>query len=244
MTTNLQPAGHGKEPWWLTIQHPGNVSLPVNVVERGRWYHQQMRSARMKSHAVDICILVLTAGVPFAVAAHAPGWIPALLGALAAVGAGLRQVFSWQKDWTSFTVASGQIEAEIVRFGHGIGDYQEAATAAGRLAERVEDITAAETGTWVQRVNEAHRDGNNNLPSSAECLSACQDLGWHPRDSPLTHRGKGVYASVVAAVSASQLSGVTGVYQRRSRRRVPAGRFVCGCAALGYVGLHIMQQRL
>jgi hypothetical protein len=184
MTTNLQPAGHGKEPWWLAIQHPGNVSLPVNVVERGRWYHQQMRSARMKSHAVDICILVLTAGVPFAVAANAPGWVPALLGALAAVGAGLRQVFSWQKDWTSFTVASGQIEAEIVRFGYGIGDYQEAATAAGRLAERVEDITAAETGTWVQRVNEAHRDGNNNLPSSAECLFACQALGWHPEILP------------------------------------------------------------
>jgi hypothetical protein len=191
MTTNVPPGGHDKEPWWLTIQHPGNVSLPPNVVERGRWYHRQMRSARMKSHAVDTCILVLTAGVPFAVAAHAPGWVPALLGALAAVGAGLRQVFSWQKDWTSFTVASGQIEAEIVRFGYGIGDYREAATAAGRLAERVEDITAAETGTWVQRVNEAHRDGSNNLPSSAGCLFACQDLGSHPEILPsLTAKGR------------------------------------------------------
>lgn len=170
MATNLQSAGDGKEPWWLAIQHPGSISLPVNVVERGRWYHRQMRSARIKSHGVDICILVLTAGVPFAVAAHAPGWVAALLGALAAVGTGLRQVFSWQKDWASFTVTSGQIEAEIVRFGYGIGEYQEAATAAGRLAERVEDITAAETGTWVQRVNEAHRDGNNNLPGSARRL--------------------------------------------------------------------------
>lgn len=162
MTANLQPAGRGKELWWLTIQRPDNISLPVNVVERGRWYHRQLRNARIKSHAVDTCILVLTAGVPFAVAAHAPGWVAALLGALAAVGTGLRQVFGWQKDWTSFAVASGQIEAEIVRFGYSIGDYQEAATAAGRLAERVENITAAETGTWVQRVNEAHRDGNDD----------------------------------------------------------------------------------
>jgi hypothetical protein len=161
MTTNPQPAGRGKELWWLTIQHPGNILLPVNVVERGRWYHRQMRSARIKSHALDACILVLTAGVPFAVAAHAPGWVAALLGAIAAVGTGLRQIFGWQKDWTSFAVASGQIEAEIVRFGYGIGDYQDAATAAGRLAERVESITAAETGTWVQRVDEAHRDGND-----------------------------------------------------------------------------------
>ena len=162
MATNLQPAGRRKELWWLTIQHPGDISLPVNVVERGRWYHRQLRSARIKSHAVDTSILVLTAGVPFAVAAHAPGWVSALLGALAAVDTGLRQVFAWQKDWTSFAVASGQIEAEIVRFGYGIGDYQDASTAAGRLAERVESITAAETGTWVQRVNEARRDGNND----------------------------------------------------------------------------------
>jgi hypothetical protein len=96
------------------------------------------------------------------VAAHAPSWVAALLGALATVGVGLRQVFGWQKNWASFAVASSQIEAEIVRFGYGIGDYREAATAAGRLAERVEDITAAETGTWVQRVNEAHRNGNGN----------------------------------------------------------------------------------
>lgn len=162
MTTGGQSTGRAKEPWWLTIQHPGNVSLPVNVVERGRWYRQQMRSARIKSHAVDTCILVLTAGVPFAVAARARGWVAALLGALAAVGTGLRQVFGWQKNWALFSVASGQIEAEIVRFGYGIGDYQEAATAAGRLADRVENIPAAETGTWVQRVNEADRNGNDS----------------------------------------------------------------------------------
>jgi len=162
MTTDRPPVGRTKELWWLTIQHPSNISLPVNVIERGRWYHKQMRSARIKSHAVDTCILVLTAGVPFAVAAHAPGWVAALLGALAAVGTGLRQVFGWQKDWTSFAVASGQIEAEIVRFGYGIGDYQGTTTAAGRLAERIENITGAETGTWVQRVNEAHHNGNDN----------------------------------------------------------------------------------
>jgi len=159
MTTSPPLAGRSQDLWWLTIQHPGNVSLPVNVVERGRWYHRQMRTARIKAHAVDACILALTAGVPFAVAAHAPGWVAALLGALAAVCTGLRQVFEWQKDWTSFAVASGQIEAEIVRFGYGLGEYSEAATAAGRLAERVESIAAAETGTWVQRVNEAHHDG-------------------------------------------------------------------------------------
>lgn len=162
MTKERRPAGRDKEPWWLTIKHPGNISLPVNVVERGYWYRKQMRHERVKSHTVDACVLILTASVPFAVAAHGPGWVTALLGALAAVGTGIRQIFGWQKNWTSFAAASGQIEAEIVRFGYGIGDYQETATAAARLAERVEDITGAETGAWVQRLNVPRGDGNDS----------------------------------------------------------------------------------
>jgi Protein of unknown function (DUF4231) len=161
MNTESHPARSSKQLWWLTIQHPADLSLPVNVIERGRWYHNQMRNERVKSHMLDTFILALTAGVPFAVAAHADGWVAALLGALAAVGTGLRQIFGWQKNWTSFTVASGQIEAEIVRFGYGIGEYQDAETAAARLAERIEDITAAETGTWVQRLHEAQHKEND-----------------------------------------------------------------------------------
>jgi len=168
MTTDGQLTGRAKEPWWLTIRHPADIPLPANVVERACWYRKQTRNARIQSHTMDTCILVLTAAVPFAVAAHAPDWVTALLGALAAVGTGLRQVFGWQKNWTSFAVARGQIEAEIVRFGYGIGDYQEAAVAAGRLAERVENICAAETGTWVQRVNDARGDGNGeHIPHTA-----------------------------------------------------------------------------
>ena len=51
-----------------------------------------------------------------------PGWAGAFLGGLAAVGTGLRQVFGWQRNWASFARASVQIEAEIVRFGQGVGE--------------------------------------------------------------------------------------------------------------------------
>lgn len=160
MTTDGQRANDRRKPWWLGIQHPDQISLPINVVARGCWYRKQMRNARLRSETLDTCVLVLAAGVPFAVAVRAPGWVAALLGALAAIGTGLRQIFGWQKNWASFATASGQIEAEIVRFGYGVGDYQDAATAAERLAERVENITSAETGTWVQRASEAHSGGN------------------------------------------------------------------------------------
>jgi Protein of unknown function (DUF4231) len=161
MARDEKHAGDGNKPWWLDIQHPGRISLPINVVERGFWYRKQMRYARLRSEILDTCVLVLAAGVPFAVAVHAPGWATALLGALAAVGTGTRQIYGWQKNWKSFASASGQIEREIVRFGYGMGDYQDAATAAERLADRVEDITAAETGAWAQRTDEAYNSRNS-----------------------------------------------------------------------------------
>jgi hypothetical protein len=87
------------------------------------------------------------------VAIRAPGWSGAILGGLAAVGTGMRQVFGWQRNWASFTRASVQIEAEIVRFGQAVGEYAPPATAAARLATRVEDITASETGSWAKHVD-------------------------------------------------------------------------------------------
>lgn len=140
------------DPWWIVIQHPGGVPLPLNVVERGRWYRRETKSSRIRAQTLDLAILVATAAVPCVVAAHAPGWAGAFLGGIAAVGTGLRQVFGWQRNWASFARANVQIEAEIVRFGQGVGEYAPPSTAAARLATRIEDIAAAETGSWAKRV--------------------------------------------------------------------------------------------
>jgi hypothetical protein len=147
------------DPWWLSIEHPGHISLPLNVRERGRWYRREMRASRLRSQLLDLSILVATAAVPCTVAAHAPGWAGAFLGGIAAVGTGMRQVFGWQRDWASFTRANMQIEAEIVRFGQGVGAYGPAATAAALLADRVEDIAAAETGSWMRRMDRLDATG-------------------------------------------------------------------------------------
>jgi Protein of unknown function (DUF4231) len=141
------------DPWWIVIQHPAHVPLPLNVVERGRWYRREMKSARIRAQLIDVAILIATAAVPCVVAASAPGWVGAFLGGIAAVGTGLRQVFGWQRNWASFSRANVQIESEIVRFGQGVGEYAPPATAAALLATRVEDITASETGSWAKQVD-------------------------------------------------------------------------------------------
>lgn len=147
------------DPWWLAIEHPGHVALPLNVVERGMWYRRQMHAARLRAQALDLSILLATAAVPCSVAAHAPAWAGAFLGGIAAVATGMRQVFGWQRNWASFARANVQIEAEIVRFGQAIGEYAPAAKAAAALADRVEDITAAETGSWMRRLDRSDETG-------------------------------------------------------------------------------------
>jgi hypothetical protein len=71
----------------------------------------------------------------------------------------MRTVFGWQRNWASFARANLQIEAEIVRFGQAVGEYGSAGTAAALLAERVEDIAAAETGSWARRVERTDATG-------------------------------------------------------------------------------------
>jgi hypothetical protein len=151
-TTSSSPRPH-EDAWWLSIEHPAHVQLPLNVRERGLWYRRQTRAARLRAQSLDLSILVATAAVPCTVAAHAPGWAGAFLGGIAAVGTGMRQVFGWQRNWASFARANMQIEAEIVRFGQAVGEYGPAGTAAARLAERVEDIAATETGSWARRMD-------------------------------------------------------------------------------------------
>jgi hypothetical protein len=145
------------DPWWIVIHHPAGIPLPLNVVERGRWYRRETKSSRIRAQTLDLAILVATAAVPCVVAASAPGWVGAFLGGIAAVGTGLRQVFGWQRNWASFARANVQIEAEIVRFGQAIGEYGPPATAAARLADRIEDITAAETGSWAKRADQVDK---------------------------------------------------------------------------------------
>lgn len=153
--------------WWKGLSHPSGVSLPRNVIERGRFYHEEMRMARLRSNVADLSVLVLTSSVPFVVAVQAPAWIAALAGSLAAIATGTRQVFGWQATWASFAQASGQIEREVVRFSVGADDYSEGTAATELLACRVEDITAAETDSWARRLREGHRAAGVNTNSSA-----------------------------------------------------------------------------
>jgi hypothetical protein len=127
-------------------------ALPPNVVERAAWYEKNMKAARLGSTWIDVATIATASAVPMSVAFKAATWVPALLGTLSAVAAGTRQTFDWKGNWTSFTRASQMIQTEIVSYSCGRHPYEDKLIAPGLLAAIVEEITAAETGTWAQRV--------------------------------------------------------------------------------------------
>lgn len=111
-----------------------------------------MHSARWRAKLLDLTILVLAAGVPFAVAVKADNWVVALLGSLTSLLTGMRHVFDPQGDWIAFSRANVQIEAEVVRYKQALDEYGDPVAAPGILAIRVEEICAEETGAWAQRL--------------------------------------------------------------------------------------------
>ncbi|MFJ3806832.1 DUF4231 domain-containing protein [Streptomyces sp. NPDC090073] len=151
------------QPWWEDLPRVTWPEVPPSVTTRGTWYQQNMRSARWKARLLDLAILVLAAGVPFAVAIKAGNWVVALLGFLTSLLTGARHVFDPQGDWIRFSRASLQIETEVVRYKQALNEYGDAAAAPGTLAARVEDICAEETGAWAQRLPRPATSGTTRV---------------------------------------------------------------------------------
>ena len=120
----------------------------------------------LRARLLDLAILVLAAGVPFAVAVKADNWVVALLSSLTSLLAGMRHVFDLQGDWISFAQANLQIETEVVRSKQALDEYSDEVAAPGILAVRVENIVAVETGTWAQRLPRSYAPSTSSGSSS------------------------------------------------------------------------------
>ena len=144
--TKTDPPTTTLDYWWTPGQtNPHGVRLPDSVTYCARWYRQEMERTRRRGHALEVVLLGLTAAIPAAASLGATASVTALLGALAAVGVGLRHIFDWQKRYLSYNRTSGQIEAEVARFLASATPYERNGNAAGRLVCRVESIVLTES---------------------------------------------------------------------------------------------------
>jgi hypothetical protein len=119
------------------------AELPPYVEAQRRFYERTSARARWGYLLTETIALASAAAVPVAAAADAPRWVPALLGAIAAITTGLRQAFEFRQNWILRSVALVTIDARIAAYqakGEP-GDTQ-------ALVEEVAGVAMAETDRW------------------------------------------------------------------------------------------------
>ena len=136
--------------WWQRLTAPGGRQLPLSVQERLRWYTNQVRRQRTGNYTLEGVTVVIAAGIPAAVALGAPATLIAVLGALIAVLAGLRQLIRPGENWIRSSATLVALQREAVLWSAGSTPY-DGDLADTLLVENVENLVAAETSQWAEQ---------------------------------------------------------------------------------------------
>ncbi|MFD3619716.1 DUF4231 domain-containing protein [Streptomyces sp. NPDC058676] len=115
------------------------------------WFDRKSSLAQRRFKQLKLATLMLAAGLPVTVAASAPNWIPALMGALVAVIEGAQQLFKFQENWINYRSVCENLRREHYLYLARAGHYGDTADIDTLLAEMVERIVGQETTHWVER---------------------------------------------------------------------------------------------
>ncbi|GAA4012151.1 hypothetical protein GCM10022232_62440 [Streptomyces plumbiresistens] len=115
------------------------------------WFDRKSALAQRRFKQLKLATLMLAAGLPVTVAASAPNWIPALMGALVAVIEGAQQLFKFQENWINYRSVCESLRREQYLYLARAGHYGDTADVDTLLAEMVERIIGQETTHWVER---------------------------------------------------------------------------------------------
>lgn len=136
-------------PWsWTAIASPRGTALPVNVVDRLRWYRRNSVRNRITFYAINSAVIVLAAAIPAASAVGAGAAFAGVLGAAVAILTGLNSLLQSRENWLRSARGMLLIQREIVQWSNGVGDYA-SADADAVLAGKVESFVEAESSEWV-----------------------------------------------------------------------------------------------
>lgn len=124
-------------------------AIAVAVRERD-WFQRNADRTGMADRATGVGLLVAAAATTAAAALQAPPWMSASLAGLTVVLTGIRSQFDWGRTCDASTHAFHEIRAAIhdyLLLTESSRDEQ----ARRRLVQRVDEIVAQETSSWVAR---------------------------------------------------------------------------------------------
>lgn len=119
--------------------------------ESHEWYRTHAQRSRFYYRATEIAVLLMSAGIPVAVAISPERTaITALLGASVAVASGLEAIFHWRDNYLRYSQAREDVEAERRRYKTTTGAYEDPATRDQALVQQVTSIEHDEMRRWLR----------------------------------------------------------------------------------------------
>ncbi|MBB5836728.1 DUF4231 domain-containing protein [Kribbella italica] len=121
---------------------------------RFRWYAQQARRHRLAYLWLGVVQLAAALLIAVSVALDAPLWFAPSLGGLIALAEGARTLFGLRDTYPTYRRTAEELRNEAWLYAGRAGRYAEAENAAQLLAERVVELSNAETAGWASAVRE------------------------------------------------------------------------------------------
>ena len=117
------------------------------------WYENRSAQNKLCFRLLSGATVIASASVPFAIAAAAPEWVPALLGAVTAIVVGLLTLLKCQESWLSYRSTTEMLRKELYYFETRTGPYLDVPDPelTSSLVERVESTISGEHQVWLQR---------------------------------------------------------------------------------------------
>ncbi|WP_350274488.1 DUF4231 domain-containing protein [Kribbella sp. HUAS MG21] len=115
---------------------------------RFRWYAGQARRARIWYRALGTVQLLAALVIAISVAIKAPVWLAPALGGAIALAEGIRTLFGFKDTYPTYTRTAQQLRNEAWLYAQKAGRYARAEEPVRLLAERVVEISHAETEDW------------------------------------------------------------------------------------------------
>ncbi|MFB9178052.1 DUF4231 domain-containing protein [Dactylosporangium sucinum] len=121
-----------------------------------RWYVTASKRSRRSHRITDVSAVLISASIPVA-AVIVPDipTIPAVLGAVLVVIAGVRAIYHWPENYLRFSRAREAVEEQRRLYHVSAPPYDDPATRDEELVKAVTRIEQAEMGQWAQ-VADAH----------------------------------------------------------------------------------------
>ncbi|MEU4607120.1 DUF4231 domain-containing protein [Kribbella sp. NPDC023972] len=122
------------------------------IAIRFRWYRTQANRSRIYYRLLGTVQLIAALVIAISVAIGAPTWLAPALGGVIALAEGIRTLFGFKDSYPMYTRTAEQLRNEAWLYAQRAGRYADAEDPVRLLAERVVEISQAETTDWEAAV--------------------------------------------------------------------------------------------